>query len=259
MERQPWTFPSRCAHCIWEAHIDHKVRCSPGQKCLLACATPAPLAVCSIMLYLILKANECYGYWIWAVDPWREEPMPEQVCWQDLWPRRGPTLEQSVPEGLHPVRDPHWSSSWRTAAREKDPRWRRSWRTVSRGKHSHWSSLWRTAACGKDSHWSGGRVWGGRSSRVNVWWTDHSLYSQSPWAPGGEQGEKFWSDLGVISSNTDMQFRYAVTHYSTEVVFRWIEPSVSDFIHGLHFRNCNQYVNLQIKPLISVNNIQILY
>ncbi|GAB0191968.1 EH domain-containing protein 4 [Grus japonensis] len=37
------------------------------------------------------------------VAPWREEPMPEQVCWQDLSPRGGPTLEQSVPEGLHPV------------------------------------------------------------------------------------------------------------------------------------------------------------
>ena len=29
------------------------------------------------------------------VVPWREEPMLEQVCWQDLWPHgRDPTLEQ---------------------------------------------------------------------------------------------------------------------------------------------------------------------
>ena len=46
------------------------------------------------------------------VDPWREEPTPEQVYWQGLWPRgdprwsslflkdctpwKGPTLEQFV-------------------------------------------------------------------------------------------------------------------------------------------------------------------
>ncbi|KAK4830792.1 hypothetical protein QYF61_013625, partial [Mycteria americana] len=32
-----------------------------------------------------------------------EEPTLEKVFWQDLWPCGGPTLEQSVPEGLHPV------------------------------------------------------------------------------------------------------------------------------------------------------------
>ena len=40
------------------------------------------------------------------VDPWREEPT-EQVFWQDLWPRGGPTLEQSAPEGLHAVEGTH--------------------------------------------------------------------------------------------------------------------------------------------------------
>jgi len=37
------------------------------------------------------------------VDSRREEPTPEQVCWQGLSPHGGPTLKQSVPEGLHPV------------------------------------------------------------------------------------------------------------------------------------------------------------
>ncbi|GAB0179705.1 zinc finger and BTB domain-containing protein 5 [Grus japonensis] len=41
------------------------------------------------------------------VDPWTEEPTPEQVCWQDLGPHGGPTLEQSAPEGLHPVEGTH--------------------------------------------------------------------------------------------------------------------------------------------------------
>jgi len=35
------------------------------------------------------------------VDPRREDPMPEQVCWQGLWSHGGPTQEQPVPEGLH--------------------------------------------------------------------------------------------------------------------------------------------------------------
>jgi len=41
------------------------------------------------------------------VDPWREKPVLEQVCWQDLWPHGGPTLEQSVPDGLHSVEGTH--------------------------------------------------------------------------------------------------------------------------------------------------------
>jgi len=32
-----------------------------------------------------------------------KDPMMEQVFWQDLWPRGGPMVEQSVPEGLHPM------------------------------------------------------------------------------------------------------------------------------------------------------------
>ncbi|GAB0181827.1 zinc finger and BTB domain-containing protein 5 [Grus japonensis] len=41
------------------------------------------------------------------VTLWREEPTLEQVCWQDLWPRGGPMLEQSAPEGLHPMEGTH--------------------------------------------------------------------------------------------------------------------------------------------------------
>jgi len=40
-------------------------------------------------------------------DPRREEPMPEQVCWQGLSPHRGPRLEQPVPQGLLPVEGTH--------------------------------------------------------------------------------------------------------------------------------------------------------
>ncbi|GAB0184410.1 zinc finger and BTB domain-containing protein 5 [Grus japonensis] len=48
----------------------------------------------------------CAGAGSWQ-DPWREEPRLEQVCWQDLWPHGGPTLEQSTPEGLHSVEGTH--------------------------------------------------------------------------------------------------------------------------------------------------------
>ena len=41
------------------------------------------------------------------VAPWREEPMLEQVCWQDLRPCGGLMLEQSVLEGLHPMEGTH--------------------------------------------------------------------------------------------------------------------------------------------------------
>ena len=37
----------------------------------------------------------------------REDLTPEQVCWQDFWPCGGPTLEQSVHEGLQPVGRTH--------------------------------------------------------------------------------------------------------------------------------------------------------
>jgi len=40
-------------------------------------------------------------------DPWREAPTPKQVCWQGLRPHGGPTLEQPIPEGLHPVGRTH--------------------------------------------------------------------------------------------------------------------------------------------------------
>ncbi|PKU45188.1 hypothetical protein llap_4489 [Limosa lapponica baueri] len=33
--------------------------------------------------------------------------MLEHVSWQDLSPHEGPMLEQSVPEGLHPVERTH--------------------------------------------------------------------------------------------------------------------------------------------------------
>ena len=76
----------------------------------------------------------------------REEPNPEQVCWQGLGLAGGPRLEQAVPEGLHPVGRTHTG-----AVREK-------LHPVGR---IHIGEV-----CGElfpvrgTSHWSRGRVWG---------------------------------------------------------------------------------------------------
>lgn len=46
------------------------------------------------------KVHARAGFW---QDLWREEPMLELVYWQDLRTCGGPTLEQSSPDGLHPM------------------------------------------------------------------------------------------------------------------------------------------------------------
>ena len=93
-----------------------------------------------------------------------EEPTLEQLFQQDSWPHWGPTLEKSVSEGLCPIgRTPCWSCSWKTAAHGKGPRWRRR------------------------------RVWGGRSGKGKVSWTDRSPHSPSPCTAWEEEVE----ELGV--------------------------------------------------------------
>lgn len=91
--------------------------------------------------------------------------MLEKVFWQDLWPKRGPMLEQLAPEGLHPVEGTHCRNSWRTAAHRTD---------------QHWSSLWRTVSC----------MWHpvleeekSTSNRHNASWSDHKPHFPSPCLP----------------------------------------------------------------------------
>jgi len=70
-------------------------------------------------------------------DPRREEPTPRAGLLAGLVTPWGPTLEQPIPEGLHPMegthagavnkdlqpmgRTPHWDSWWRTVSRGRDP------------------------------------------------------------------------------------------------------------------------------------------
>ena len=115
-------------------------------------------------------------------DPWREEPTLEQVCWQDFWPRGGPTLEKPVLGGLHPVEGTHVGA----VHEELQPV----------GRAHVGGVCGELCPVGRTPYWSRGRVWGGRRGRENVWWTDCNLHSLSPCAAQGEEVE----NLGVKSS-----------------------------------------------------------
>ena len=96
------------------------------------------------------------------------KPKLAQVFWQNLWPHGQPMLEQSFHEGLHPmertgVKDPCWSSLWRTVSCRKDSLLSCLWRTVSNGwdpTQEHWKSM--------------------RRKERQMWWTDHNPHSPSP-------------------------------------------------------------------------------
>ena len=112
-----------------------------------------------------------------AVTPWR---LHSGVgSWQDLWPcgERGAHAGEDFLAGLVTLWGTHSGAafSWRTAPHRKDLHWRSSWRTAAHGKDSHWRSSWGgLSPVGETPCWSKGRMWGGRSSRDNVWWTDHN-------------------------------------------------------------------------------------
>ena len=112
------------------------------------------------------------GSWqeVW---PDGEQPMLEQVSWQGLWSHGGPTLEQSVPEGLHPMERTHSEA----AHEELQPMGRTHVGVVHGG----------IFPMGGTPCWSLGGVWRGWSSRDNVWWTDCNPLSLSSCAIVGEQ------------------------------------------------------------------------
>ncbi|XP_049681242.1 EH domain-containing protein 4 isoform X1 [Accipiter gentilis] len=59
-------------------------------------------------------------------DLWREELTLEQVFWQDLRPHRGPAPEQSVPEGLQPMKGTHAGEVYGgLSPMGRTPRWSR--------------------------------------------------------------------------------------------------------------------------------------
>ena len=145
----------------------------------------------------------CQGSWMpkEAVTPWT--PCAGPGSWQDLWTRgeRSPhwsrfvgrtcdpvgehTLEQSVPEELHPWEGLMLQPVGRTHAGEV---------------HAELPPMGGTPC------WSRGRAWEERAGRDNVWWTDRNLHYLSlctswekqvensgvkPWKKGGVGGRCF--------------------------------------------------------------------
>ena len=117
----------------------------------------------------------CWSRLLAGLDQWREEHMLEQVCWQDLWPRGGPTLEQSVPEVWHFVEGTHTG-----AFNELQPVGSTHVGTVCGGL-----SPVRGTPC-----WSRDRGWERRSGRDNVWWTDSNPHCPTPCAARGQEADK---------------------------------------------------------------------
>jgi len=100
------------------------------------------------------------------VDPWREEPILEQVCWQDLWPHGRSTLEQSAPERLHLVE--------RTNAEAVCEELQPLGRTHIGEVHGALSSMSGTSC------WSRGGVWGVLPLRRKEWQRQHVMNWPQP-------------------------------------------------------------------------------
>ncbi|KAK4810960.1 hypothetical protein QYF61_014432 [Mycteria americana] len=94
------------------------------------------------------------------VNPRREETMLEQGCWQDLWPHGGPTLEQSIPEGLHPMERAHAGAvHGRLSPEQAIPK---CWKSSNQGRRPAWLSRdlllelgWKRKVYG---HWKQGQA-----------------------------------------------------------------------------------------------------
>lgn len=111
-----------------------------------------------------------YGIWLLAgpVTSWREDPVLEQVCWQDLRPCGGC--------------DWLWLCPWRAAPHGRDSGGAVNFRKVSPYRSSqrtlsvHWSR----------EEWEEFSLWGGRNDSEFLWWIDCHPYSPFL-CPAGEE------------------------------------------------------------------------
>ena len=104
-----------------------------------------------------------------AVTSWREAH-DGAGSWQDLWPCGGPTLEQPVPEGLHPMESTHTGAVHKelqpkgrtdvekdhgglsherhpTLEQEKSTRWNVRWKEWQRQRVMNWVQLPSPSPC----------------------------------------------------------------------------------------------------------------
>lgn len=121
--------------------------------------------------------NPCWSRLLARIATCREEPVQEQVFWQELWP----------------MGDPHWNilylkdcTPWRVLYL----RCSSSWGTAAHGKDPCWCSLWRTVSDWGAPHWIRGTVWGARSSRNKLLWTYHNPHSPF----GSPKHRRKWRD-----------------------------------------------------------------
>lgn len=131
---------------------------------------------------IYLQAVEQKSFRLWSAPCLKEdadcgeEPMQEQLFWQDLWPPRAThiaavCLQRTATCGkVSPC-----SSSSGAAAGRNDPCWRSWWRTVSHGRDPmleqksmrkkqtqnimNWSQPFSSALLHHSEEWSGRRVW----------------------------------------------------------------------------------------------------
>jgi len=167
-------------------------------------------------------------------DEWREEPMLEQVSWQGWWPHGGPTLEQSVPEGLHPVGRTHVG----VVREELHPVGR-----AHMEKSVENCLPWEGPHTGTGAECEESSPWGERSGRDNVWSTDHNLHSPSPCTTwGGEEvgnsGVKL--SLGRREGWGEGVWRFAFISYYPTLI--WLVMNLIPF-------------SLQIQSVLSVTVI----
>ena len=117
-----------------------------------------------------------------VVTPWRAHAGAGLL--QDLWPHRVPTLEQPVPEGLHPVEGTHAG----VVCEDLQPMGRSHFGEVHR-------ELWEGSHAGSGAECEESSPWGGKSDRDSMWRTDRNPHSQCPCAAWGEELENLGEKL----------------------------------------------------------------
>ena len=195
----PWWRPwwgslSPCSPC--RSTVEHMSTCSPWR-------TPCQSRWMHPKEAVTLWGAPCCGRLLpGPVDPWREEPTLEQVCWQGLWPHGGLTLEQSVPEGLQTVGRTHAG----VVREELQP----VGRTPVGEVCGELSPMRGTSGAGAECEESS--PWGTRSGRNKVGWTDRNPHFPSPCTAPGEELERIRSEVKPVKKEGRFVF---CSHYPT--------------------------------------------
>lgn len=111
----------------------------PMEDCAEQIPTLQPTEDPTLQPVCVLKGSCC---------PWRTD------AGAGLATCGGSVVEQSLPEGLHPV---VWAECWNSCGR-----------MAVCGKVLRWNSSWRAVSCGRDPKWEQGKGWRAMSSREEL-------------------------------------------------------------------------------------------